>query len=64
MSGPPPIIDAAALVSGLRAADIRTQIQALESEERALRVLLRAAVARERHKTADDGARRRVGERE
>lgn len=48
MSGQSPITDPAALVSGLRADDIRARLDALESEERALRVLLRAAAARER----------------
>jgi hypothetical protein len=48
MSGDQSITDPATLVSGLRADDIRSRLAELEGEERALRVLLRAAAARER----------------
>src|SRR5262245_48164365 len=40
--------DARELLKLLSAADIRAKLQELDSEQRALRVLLRAAIARER----------------
>lgn len=48
MEAPDPIANATALVESLDSLTIRQRLERLDSEEQALKVLLRAAVARER----------------
>ena len=45
------VTDPKALVANLDAAAIRERLDRLDEEQRALRVLLRAAVARDRYRT-------------
>jgi hypothetical protein len=47
--------DALALIERLDVGQIRQRLRELEQQSRALRVLLRAAVARERRSAADKG---------
>lgn len=50
MDTPPPHIDASAMIAAISPDSIRARLEEIDREARALRVLLRSAVARQRQR--------------